>query len=231
MITDIEDYRGALVRTDVDPFERLEEEAEQSQDQDDRGVYEAAVSLGLKVSDDEDDARWKIARLCALVGKRYGADLLDDFASAVNISLRTAQERKQVWNAFGKDEIDRWRQHEVIHYTHMRLAMKIAVKTEDAANAYEFLNLCVENTWRTGRAEVEADRWLKGDTGGSPEKLAESSVRVSGIKGKLVTFEVRNETMLQACEELKRTGAEALLKLFEGELPPPEMDEAAKAAR
>ena len=197
-----------------DPFERIEEEVAKGEQGED--VWQDMVSLGIRLADQDDDTHFALGRLAAAVGKKYGEDRLGMFADTIKKSKKPLQEWRQVWNFFGRDRIEEFRDCPTIRYTHFRCAMRVAQNQENAQAALDFLTEAIREEWSVGKAEVEAAQRM-GKTVG-PMKLGEASAEIVSIKGSTVTLKIGNEAAQQTFASYKEKGAKLLLRLYESEL-------------
>lgn len=202
---------------EYDPFERIEEEVAKGVDGDD--IWQDVISLGITIADADDDNHFKLGRLAASVGKKYGEDRIGIFADAIRKSKKPLQEWRQVWVFWGMEMITQFRAFPMVRYSHFRCAMRVGQKLDDPNAAYRFMMDAVENEWSVGKTEVEAAQRM-GKTVG-PIKLSEGTAEVVKVSGSNVTLKVANEAVLQAFAEQKLQAKTVLLRVYEDVLATP----------
>lgn len=196
------------VTTSSNPVEQLRLDHENGVD-----IWEAAVSIGIQWTDDQDEMRWRKAALAVLIGTVYGQNRFGGFASEINESIKTLRELRQVYGYFGESAILEWRRNPILRYTHFRLAMRVGENHEDIRRAFAFLKDCVENDWRVGKAEIEADRQMGKVV--NPRKIAEVETPIIEVEGEFVTVQITNEEALAEFRAMMKDSRPVTLKVFE----------------
>lgn len=177
-------------------------------------IYNDGVSIGVQWVEESDDRRWKLAELAALLGKRYGKNVLGRLANDLKgVTKKQLSDWRQVWNYWGPDLLTDYRSHEDIFYTHFRLAMSVGKFHEDRREAINFMDDCVMNGWTVSFAEVEAAK-RRGKNPG-PIKIAEGLAEVIEVTQSGATFRIKDAYLLDALLERKSKGIPLTMKMYE----------------
>jgi len=138
--------------TTIDPIELLERAAKSGSD-----IWESCVSAGIEAKGMLEEGRWTIGDLAVLVGKRYTANLIGEFANAINYEVASVREYRRVsrfwWEKSRRLEL---LERQQLHYSHFQDAMRL----KDPQKAAAFLHECADKEWTVERARVELSKKL-----------------------------------------------------------------------
>lgn len=171
-------------------------------------VYSDCVSAGVAVTEDEEAQLWKHARIASIIGKRYGKDLIGEYAKAVKKRKSTIYERRQVYDFYPEITRRGLLEDTALVYSHLRTAMRYGLKLHDEiedalGTALEFLNEVIANDWTVD----EADHYRAERTGGGSSLIGTYTA----------TYDYINNTLdLPDGAELT-SGKRYTVKVYEGE--------------
>lgn len=156
-------------------------------------MWETLVGAGVDASEDDNERRWYLGGLAAMVKVRYGESNISDFSESINQHTRTMREYKEAvlfYDTFMRQDFSDKNPH--ITYSHFRTAMRLGknlLKHLDASavdEAWQFLTHCADNSWSPDRAEYEASlRMVKPEDEGDKNEGDDAmklTVRLTGVK-------------------------------------------------
>lgn len=178
-------------------------------------IYDIAVNAGLKVAGEMDTGKWLVGDLACLVDKRYGKDMIGQFAIAINLEKARVKDYRRVCGFWQKDARAAFLEIPVISYSHMRQAMRLGNLPEASA----FLEEVADNAWTVEQAGIELTKRL-----GKPEpaaKLMDVTTLSCTVSPTLedITFKILPMIGLDAARALKAhlaAGKPVRLVLYEG---------------
>jgi len=149
----------------------LEALAETAQD-----IMQEAITVGQEMNGDMDERRFGLGDIAKLLVKRHGEDTLGEWAKAISVPKKTAQEYRTVATFYEKPARAGIRENlPNISYSHMRLA----IKAGDLNEALSFLEECADGLWTVEQAGIEMSKRLTGIE--PPKKLLDLTTVSYGI--------------------------------------------------
>lgn len=178
--------------------------------------FEDAVSVCLDASEKMDEARWLIGDMALLVceDKKYGENMIGEFAKRINVSVDQAKEYRLMASYYEKSgRTDLLANLPILSYSHWKVAKRLKDKDlkdadgnthiGDIADSIEFLYTCADGGWTIERARIEMDKLL-GKEPKQPEEPTEKEgpilvleAYVTDINGKVITLNTTNTDGLQ----------------------------------
>mgnify|MGYP007100069299 CR=1 FL=1 len=114
--------------------------------------FEESVVAGEAALKNMDTGKWFIGDLLTSVKKRYGHKQVKEYANRLRRGASTLYEWRQMAVFYPRSARAEFLEEPTLSYDHMRKAMR-NLGTLDAARP--FLQMCAENNWTTGQADVE----------------------------------------------------------------------------
>ncbi len=157
----------------VDPIELIESIAQSGGD-----IWESAVAAGIEAQEMLDEGRWTIGDLANLVGKKYGANMIGDFAKEIKYEVARVREYRRIaryWkNAIRMEILESTAGS--LNWSHFAVALRL----ENTDDAKAFLLECADNDWTADRARIVLNERLGKPT--PPLKLLDATeVCIVGI--------------------------------------------------
>lgn len=164
-------------------------------------IWETLIGVGIASEDDADERRWFVGDLALRVEKCYGEDRLASFAKAINVSVKTIYERRQMSGFY---ENSARQNFDNIRYRHYREAMRL----ETPERAMCALEKASARGWTIERMGMILSRFLRGRQDEPPpkpsdtEKVVDNELHVVSVRGVRASFDFSPDAAQKLIEEM-----------------------------
>lgn len=153
----------------------------------DTAAWDMAVSVGMKMREDDDKTRWVTGDIAAALEKSYGENITGQFAKAIKRAAKTVYEYSSMARFYPMSARQKiFEDYETATYSIMRAAKRFGTLEQ----AIAFIEECADGEFTVERANLEANKRL-GKPVPPPRLLdAEVGLRHVDLETGVVAFQV-----------------------------------------